>query len=815
MLIQHLLTERIFRKLFDHPDFAKRNIIAHEIEVVIEKLTAKSFNRDAFFANLQYFYKALEAVAATISEYSYKQHFLNTIYERFFQGFSIKVADTHGIVYTPQPIVDFMVRSVEEILQREFGKSLVDKGVHILDPFVGTGNFITRIIQEIRTHGKMKLDYKYRHELHCNEIMLLPYYLACMNIEHQYLELMGRYRPYEGICLADTFELAENKQKELFVPENTERVKQQQKSEFFVIIGNPPYNAWQANENDNNKNRLYKTVDNWVRDTYAKDSKATNKNALSDPYVKAIKWASMRIKNEGMVAFVTNNGFLDNIAFEGMRKHLAQDFSKIYILDLGGNVRKNPKLSGTTHNVFGIQVGVSINLLVKKKSTEGTQIFYARVDEYWRKENKYRFLDEQRHHFDIDWLLIEPNNTHTWLTEGLHEEFDKFIPLGTKAAKAEKGITKGVIFRIYSNGVKTSRDAWTYNFNQQVLEQNMQHTIAFYNQQVEQWITHQDKEVKVDDFVAYDESQMSWSLFLKNDLKRGKLAQYDVSKIRKSLYRPFTESSLFFDKIMNESVYQFPKIFPSPETETENRVICVSDKGYRANFSVLITNKIPESHLCAAIDAFQNFPFYIYNEDGTNRTENITDWALNHWQQHYQDKTITKWAIFYYVYALLHHPHYREKYAQNLKKELPRLPLTPQFWDFAQAGKQLANLHLNYEQAEPYPLEDIENPKYPFSLEVEKMRLSKDKTQLIYNNFLTLKGIPKPAFDYKLGNRSALDWIIDQYRVKVDKRSGITNNPNRKEDEYYIIELFKKIITVSLETQRIVAEIQNIQWVQT
>ncbi len=367
MLIQHLLTERIFRNLFNHSEFAKRNIIAREIENVIDKLTVKSFNRDAFFAELQYFYKALEAVAATISEYSYKQHFLNTIYERFFQGFSVKVADTHGIVYTPQPIVDFMVRSVEEILQQEFGKSLVDKGVHVLDPFVGTGNFIMRVIREIGLHGKRKLDYKYKHELHCNEVMLLPYYLACMNIEHQYLELMGSYRPFEGICLADTFELAEDRQQDMFTPENTERVKKQKAADFFVVIGNPPYNAGQANENDNNKNRKYKAIDSLVKDTYAKDSQATNKNALSDPYVKAIKWASERIKNEGIVAFVTNNGFLDSIAFDGMRKHLEQEFFKIYVLDLGGNVRKNPKLSGTTHNVFGIQVGVSVMILVKRK----------------------------------------------------------------------------------------------------------------------------------------------------------------------------------------------------------------------------------------------------------------------------------------------------------------------------------------------------------------------------------------------------------------------------------------------------------------
>jgi predicted helicase len=805
MLIQHLLTERIFRNLFKHPDFGKRNIIARDIEAVIEKLTAKSFNRDAFFAELQYFYQALEVVAATISEYSYKQHFLNTIYERFFQGFSVKVADTHGIVYTPQPIVDFMVRSVEEILQREFGRSLVDKGVHILDPFVGTGNFITRVIREIAPKGKRKLDYKYQHELHCNEIMLLPYYLACMNIEHQYVELMGRYRPFEGICLADTFELAENRQIELFVPENTERVKRQKKKNFFVIIGNPPYNASQANENDNNKNQTYPTLDGWVRDTYAKDSTASNKNDWFDPYVKARKWASERIENEGIVAFVTNNGFLDNIAFDGMRKHLEQDFSKIYLLNLGGNVRKNPKLSGTTHNVFGIQIGVSINLLIKRKSTEATQIFYASLDEYWRKEEKYRFLDSKPHSFEIDWLSIESNKKHIWLTEGLHEEFEEFIPLGTKKTKAKNGTIEDVVFKNFSLGVNTNRDAWVYSFIQNTLTENVKRLIEVYNSEIKRWYNH-DKTIKLDDFGLNNETKIKWSSRLKECLLRGQKATFAKKKIRHSLYRPFGVQFLFFDEILNHRQGQFPKIFPTPETEAENQVICVSGIGSNKPFHTMITDMIPCLDL---LEKTQCFPFYTYNEDGSNRTENITDWALNHWQQHYQDKKITKWDIFYYTYGLLHHPQYRDKYAQNLKRELPRLPLTLKFWNISKAGHQLADLHLNYEQAKPYELEEIENPKYPYSLEVEKMRLSKDKSQLIYNQFLTLKGIPKPVFDYKLGNRSALEWVIDQYRGKVDKRSGIVNNPNRKDDEEYILQLIGKIITVSLETLKILSKMSR------
>ena len=368
MLVQHLLTERIFSNVFDKPEFTHSNIIALEIEKVIRALTSQTFSRAEFLKSSDYFYRALTETARTIEDYAQKQHFLNRVYERFFQGFSVKVADTHGIVYTPQSIVNFMVKSVEDILRKEFGKSLSDAGVHILDPFVGTGNFMLRVMHEIK---RTRLQEKYAGELHCNEVMLLPYYIASMNIEHTFYELANTSQPFEGICLVDTFELAESRQGGLFTEENTARIERQKQQKLFVIIGNPPYNVGQVNENDNNKNRKYKEMDRRVADTYAKASKATNKNALSDPYVKAIRWASDKIKDtgEGIVAFVTNNSFLDQIAFDGMRKQLAQDFDAIYVLDMGGNVRNNPKLSGTTHNVFGIQVGVSINIFVKKRQS--------------------------------------------------------------------------------------------------------------------------------------------------------------------------------------------------------------------------------------------------------------------------------------------------------------------------------------------------------------------------------------------------------------------------------------------------------------
>ena len=651
MLIQHLLTERIFRTVFDNPDFTRRNVIANEIEKVIDALTSHSFSRDGFLRSLDRFYIAIEDTARTINDFSQKQGFLNTVYEQFFQGFSVKVADTHGVVYTPQPIVDFMVRSVEEILQTEFNRSLSDSGVHIIDPFVGTGNFIVRIMREIQ---KTALEDKYQSELHCNEVMLLPYYIASMNIEHEFFEATSTYQSFEGVCLVDTFELAEDRQLPLFAPENTRRVEDQKKAPMFVIIGNPPYNVGQINENDNNKNRKYPTMDARVAETYAKDSKATNTNKLSDPYVKAIRWASDRIGDEGVVAFVTNNSFLDAVAFDGMRRHLANDFDAIYILDLGGNARKGLKVSDA--NIFGIRVGVNINLFVKtgramnrtttnEDASVPSRIFYYRTDDLWNKKQKFDFLNERGHIGNIDWQTIRPDVRYTWLTEGLHAEFDTFIPMGTKEAKVVTDAAVAVIFKTYSLGVSTNRDAWARNFNRNALAENMNRLIGTYNAEIDRWKRRENRDANVDDFVVYDNTKIKWSRDLKLDLKRSRIAEYAEGKVKNSLYRPFTKSNLFFDRVMNEEVYSFPSIFPTPETEQENRVICVAGIGDRKGFGCLTTNRIPSIDL--AFEKAQCFPFYTYDEDGRNRRENITDWALEQFRARYQDETIGKWDLFH------------------------------------------------------------------------------------------------------------------------------------------------------------------------
>ncbi len=798
MLIQHILTERIFRTVFDRSDFTRRNIIAREIENVTDALMRQAVSRDAFLEPLDRFYVAIEQAATLCRDFSQKQHFLNTFYEKFFQGFSEDVADTHGIVYTPQPIVDFMVNSVGHILETEFGRSLSDSGVHIIDPFVGTGNFIVRLMQDIKGTA---LEEKYQHELHCNEVMLLPYYIASLNIEQEYYQRTQTYLPFEGITLADTFELLEDRQIQMFTQENTDRVERQKKAEMFVVIGNPPYNAWQVNDSDNNRNRKYETMDKRIEDTYAADSNAQLKSALYDPYIKAIRWAADRIGEEGIVVFVTNNGFVDGLAFDGMRKHLAEDFDSIYVLDLGGNARKGLKVSDA--NVFGIRVGVCINLFVKSKQrqTETPHIFYYRTDDLWNRTKKFEFLNEQQHIGNIAWKEIEPNTKNTWLTEGLHVEFDTFIPMGTKEAKAQKGITKDVIFKSFSSGVKTGRDTWVNNYHRNVLIKNIQNMIDTYNSEMDRWQRREKQEVKVNDFVIYDDTRIKWDRELRQHMQRGRIAEFTESKVRNLLYRPYVKTNFFFDRVLNNCVYLFPSFFPTEETEEENRLIWLKVGANWPMFSLMatqITDLLPQS-------GSQCFPFYTYNEDGTGRKENITDWALEEFRKHYKDDAITKWDIFYYNYGILHHPEYREKYQANLRRDLPHIPFAPDFWGFANAGEQLADIHVNYKTVPKYDgLQYIETPGVPVDWRVEKMKLSKDKTQLKYNEFLTIDGIPEKTYEYRLGTRSALEWVIDQYRVKTDKRSGIVNDPNRVDEPRYIVDLIAKVIYVSLETNEIV-----------
>ena len=852
MIIQHILTERIFRKIFDVADFMQRNVIALEIEKVIAALNSRVFSRDDFSRSLEHFYGAIENAAATITDFHEKQNFLNTVYERFFQGFCVKVADTHGIVYTPQPLVNFMVASVEKILTAEFGKTLADKDVHILDPFTGTGNFIVNLMRHI---PKSALPHKYAHELHCNEIMLLPYYVASMNIEHAYWDATGKYEPFEGICLVDTFRTLEPPQVEFsFLSEkNTERVEKQKKAEIRVVIGNPPYNAWQTDENENNRNQKYNRIDQRVRETYSEDSNAQNKNSLSDPYVKAFRYASDKIKTGGVIAYVTNGAFVDSLACDGMRKNLAREFDAIYLLDLGGNVRKNPKLSGTTHNVFGIQVGVCITLLVKLpgERQRAAKIYYHAVPVDWRKEKKYEFLELKQSVDGVKWQKLQPDKKHNWLDLGLRDEFDEYFPLG-KREDSTGGVSPSIFFD-FGRGLETTRDDWVYGFNRKKLGERVSSMIDFYNDHVSRYRRLGNKKPNIDDFVNNDVSKIGWSSSLKKYLERGIEIQFQEKAIRESIYRPYCARLVYFDEHLNHRVGIFPEAFPTDKIK--NNVLWLKVGGDWPMFS-LMSDRICDLMPQGGSQCFPLFRFvWEKNKKKFERRDNITPKARTLFQIFYADDRITAADIFHYVYAVLHHPAYRTRFAENLKRDLPRIPFvgvgdevtslksktgkkleTPHvvsygkfyplaavetmqgknkpdhkpeasaklFHEFAEAGKKLAELHVNYESAREFKLQRIENKEVKLGWRVEAMKLTKDKSAIIYNDFLTLAGIPPEVFDYKLGNRSALEWVIDQYRASKDDHGNITSDPNRLDDEEYIVRLIGQVISVSLETQKLV-----------
>ncbi len=671
MLIQHMLTERLFRTIFNNNDFVRRNVIAAEIEKVIDKLASRSFNRNEFLQSLDRFYVAIEAAARGIENWSERQHFLNTVYERFFQGYSIKRADTYGIVYTPQEIVDFMCASVDEVLKREFNTSIEEPDVRILDPATGTGSFIINLLHRIPPH---KLEHKYKNDLFCNEIMLLPYYIASLNIEHEYYDKMGKYEPFEGVCFVDTLELAESRQLPLFVEENTERVKREKDAQIMVVIGNPPYNVGQKNENDNNKNRKYPIVDQRIRETYSRASQATLNNTLYDAYVRFFRWAIDRLQGrDGIVCLVTNNSFIDQIAFDGMRKHLLQDFTQIYHLDLHGNVRKNPKLSGSTHNVFGIQIGVGITVAVRNSKHSSSQLYYYRLPNDWHKEEKLSFLADKNNITRIDWQELQPDNKYTWLNEGLRHEFDTFPSTGTRASKSGHSQLDQTIFKLYSLGFSTSRDEWVYDFSSQKLAIKLQQLIINYNSEVFRW-SQEEHSTSVDDFVNNNSNFIKWTDRLKEALSKQQMQKLDANKIRKALYRPFCTRFLYFDHLLNQRRYQQYVIFPNSMSELENKVICLTDLGSEKPFMALVSRFIPDLHIVGAGASAQCFPFYTYSFDGSNRQENITDWILTQ-SQVKLNRTITKWDIFHYVYCMLHHPVYRERYAENLKRDLPHIPL--------------------------------------------------------------------------------------------------------------------------------------------
>jgi len=755
MLIQHLLTERLMRNLFQNPEFTKRNVIAAQVENVIEALASASFSKQEFLKKLDPYYTAIERAGANLSHFTEKQDFLNSVYEQFFQRFSPSVADTHGIVYTPREIVDYMCGSVEDALREEFGYTLASPEVVILDPCTGTGNFIVNLID--RMPGRALAE-AYQNRLFANEVMLLPYYVASLNIEHAYYERLKQYEPFPGLCFVDTLDMAEAQQIGLFTAANTERVGREREAAITVIIGNPPYNVGQKSENDNNKKRKYKVVDGRVRDTYAKDSKAQSKKALGNMYVKFFRWAADRLgSRNGIVCFVTNNNFVSAKAFDGFRKHLLQDFARVHHLDLHGDIQKNPRLSGTTHNVFGIKDGVGITLAIRK-SGEAHRLRYYRVPEMWRKAEKLESLARG----DIPWVSLAPDANATWIVPGHAQEYHGFQPIGD-------------MFGTKTLGLNTNRDEVVYDFDRDMLALRVAEVVAVYNGEVDR--RRHDKDAKLAE-------QIKWSSRLKECLARGQYAVFEPAKIRPALYRPYTKRWVFFDSVLNQRTFQWPRI--------AGPAICVTDVASDKPFMTLVSWSIADLHLVGAGAGTKCFPL-----------SHLKDSALAQFRQRYSDDSITKEAVFHYLYALLHHPGYRERYAGNLKRELPRIPFAPDFAAFASAGKELARLHVEYESLDPWPLREIETQGVPYSQRVEKMKLSADKRSLHVNQSITLDGIPPEVFEYRLGSRSALEWVIDQYQVKGK------SDPNREDDPGYIVRLVGQVVRVSVATVEIVRSLPN------
>lgn len=792
MMIQHILTEDIFINIFNESQFHKENNIACELQKVINTFFTGNTKRN-ILGTIERYYGVIRRTAANIYNHHEKQKFLKAVYENFYKAYNPKAADRLGIVYTPNEIVRFMIESVDYLVHKNFGKFLADKNVEILEPATGTGTFITELIEYLPPN---KLAYKYKHEIHCNEVAILPYYIANLNIEFAYKQKTGEYQEFNNICFVDTLEHTSfnYKQGDLLriTVENTKRIKRQNDCEISVVIGNPPYNAKQESFNDNNANRTYKAIDERLKATYVKYSKAQNKIVIYDMYTRFLRWATDRLSlsKNGILAFITNSSFINARTFDGFRKVVAEDFSDIYVIDLGGDVRKNPKLSGTTHNVFEIQTGVAISFMVKRQAGNSTpcKIFYTRRSEFDTAESKLSFLAETKF-TQIDFEHITPDRHNNWIDK-TDNDFDSLLPLFDKDVK--NGKAEQAVFKLFSSGIKTQRDEWVYDLSEQSLANKIRFFVEVYQSK----------------FTGSDEKKLNikWDRELTNYLARGIIKNFEYKSIKLSLYRPFFKTSLYFDRHFNGMTYQWFDVFN--ETDLENKYIVVPGLASPKNFHSVASKYIIDLNCLPA--GCQCLPLYRYDKE-ENRIDNMTDWGLEQFQNHYSDSTITKLDIFHYTYAVLHNPAYRTKYELNLKREFPRLPFYGDFHQWVSWGKQLMDLHINYETVEPHPLKRIDLPLEKDRKSTSKAKLKADRTSgiIFLDEFTTFAGIPKIAWDYQLGNRSALEWILDQYKEKKPKDPTIAEKFNTYRFADYkeqVVDLLQRVCTVSVETMKIIQE---------
>ena len=823
MMAQHILTRPVFEALFENYDFASGNPVA----IALDKLRNdfSEFGLADETQDLEKFYESVRTRARGIDNSEGRQRVLLELYEKFFATALKKDAERLGIVYTPVEVVDFILQSANEVLQDEFGKSLSDEGVHILDPFTGAGIFLARLLQSNLIQPS-DLERKYHVELHANEIVLLAYYIAAVNIEEAFRGQRGEdsgYEPFNGIVLTDTFNL--NKGKTLFpkewLPDNNERAERQQQFPIQVIVGNPPWSAGQRSSADDNPNIEYPELEARVRETYVEYSTATLRNSLYDTYKMAIRWASDRIGKQGIIAFVTNGSWIDGNADSGVRACLAEEFNAIHVLNLRGNQRTQGEMSRREGGkVFGSgsRAPVAITLLVKNPNAthQGCKIQYRDIGDYLTREEKLETLNEAVSIKGFsDWQTIKPNKHHDWIDQR-SDAFAEFYPIGTKEAKA--GRADNAIFRLYSRGLATSRDAYVYNFSRDVCSKNAQRMIENYLAA----LSEIEANPELTEVVAARRhaSNIRWDRELENQLRRRRTTEFDVSYIRKTVYRPFVKTNYYADYIFANCKYQQDLIFP--DGSSENRVICVPGIGGKKSFSALMTDTVPDLGFNEACQCFPRYR-YLASEDASNTTntfdgidtapdriDNISDTALHAFCDHYGDDTITKDAIFDYVYGILHAPRYREEFANDLSKMIPRIPFAPDFHIFAEAGALLASLHLNYETCEQYPLElvfahDGDPQPYHFRLGTRAMRFDDEKTTLIINEHIRLSGIPKEAHRYVVNGRTPLEWFIDRYYIKKDPDSGIVNDPNGWfMDPRDLITAIERIVYVSVESARII-----------
>ena len=836
MLAQHLITRPVFDALFEGYEFSDHNPVAQTMQRMLEALDEHQLDDEN--SSLEKFYESVRVRARGIDNAEGRQRIIVELYDTFFKTAFPRTVAKLGIVYTPIPVVDFILNSADWVLRQEFGQGITDEGVHVLDGFTGTGTFLVRLIQSglISPHDLAR---KYASELHANEFLLLAYYIAAINIETAFHDVMrgqdpgAAYIPFEGLVLADTFQMHEEGDgADLHIfPANNARIERQRALDIRVAIGNPPYSAGQDSANDDNANEKYPTLDAAIRDTYAALSTATNRNSLYDSYIRAIKWASLRVKDRGVVAFVTNGAWLDSNVADGMRKALAEEFSSIYAFNLRGNQRtagEESKREGGKIFDAGSRATVAVFLLVKNPDRPGpATIRYRDIGDYLSREDKLQIIQNAKSMEHLKTELLVPNEAGDWLNQR-SDDFAAYPPLGSKEDPAG-------IFSVYSGGLKTNRDAWAYNFSKAAVEDNMRRMISTYETETTTAAARPGHKP------TDDPTRINWNRSLRADYTRGKTHTFHADAVRRGLYRPFTPHWVYFDRAMNDMVYRLPALFPT--AKHSNLVIYNVGLSSAVPFSVLVTDRIPDLHVTGAGSGGQVFARYRYEKvntdslfaetaagqdlvDGYRRVDNITDAWLKRFQDAYSDQ-VSKDDVFFYCYGLLHAKDYRDRYAADLKKLLPRIPLVVDAQPFIDAGRELAELHLNYETVDPYPLAGLEDlfagdgDAHSYErYQVEKMRYGKptaeqqkaglrqDKSSLVYNAQITLTGVPEEAHRYTIGSKSALDWLVERYAVTMNKDSGIRNDPNDWSREVgnprYILDLVARIVAVSVDTVRIV-----------